>query len=129
MAGDQQLGDIGARLPLLIREGTTFGPVTITLRQPAQQPVDLTGAEVRGGIRRRQSDTTVLVSFQTRITKPTLGEFAFGLSSAETRLLAVDRSYNPLKLVYDLELVDAAGNVRPILYGDVTLHLGGRHGG
>lgn len=123
MGGTQQIGDIGGRLDLLMREGTTFGPVFATMRGPAQQSINLTGAVVRGSVKRRVSDTAPLVTFQAQVVNALGGRIEFGLSSAQTRLLAVDRRHNPLTLFWEMVYEDARGYVRPLLYGEVTLHL------
>lgn len=41
------LGYIGEKLDLLVKQGSTLGPFKVTLANPDQTPVDLTGATRR----------------------------------------------------------------------------------
>lgn len=127
----QQLGDLGARLDLVMRQGATFGPLRVHLKQPGGSVVDLTGATLRASVRRRPADPPLEPISITVQAPPSRGFFSLGLTKEQTeRLGNLDqRRYDILKLHWDLELEDANGFVRPMFWGEVQVHLGGRHAG
>lgn len=51
------LGYIGEKLDLLVRQGATLGPFAVTLTNPDNTPVNLTGATLRAHLRKKALDT------------------------------------------------------------------------
>lgn len=119
-----QLGYIGERLDLLIRQGATLGPFLATMTNPDASPVDLTGATIRGQIRKRAADTTVVASLDVTITSAAAGQYSFGLTATATAAIVAGADVTKPESVYvwDLELQDAAGRVLPLYWGDVRVH-------
>jgi hypothetical protein len=119
------LGDRGDRVDLLIRQGATFGPHEITLTNPDDTPVDLTGATVRAQMRRKALTTGLpLATFDTPVTDAAAGVFTLGLSAAATAALVAGEDPASLdsRAVWDLEVQDATGRVVPVYWGSVTIH-------
>jgi hypothetical protein len=117
------IGSFGKQLDLNIRQGATFGPVTLTLKNPDNSAVNLTGSTVRGQIRKRALDTDVVCAFGVTITDATGGVCTLNLTKEVTA--AIQTAENPAspdsRYVYDVELLDSAGRVLPLLYGAVTV--------
>lgn len=112
----QVLGDLGAVLDLQFRQGSTFGPHEIVLTNPGDTPMDLTGAEIRGQLRRNPGEGNP-VAFTVTFGDRTAGEFSFELSAEQTAALT------PPKYIYDLELEDTLGRVIPLFHGEVIVEL------
>lgn len=124
MPAAQTIGDIGQRLDLLIRQGGTFGPQRITLTNPDTTPVNLTGATVRGQIRKRPADAAVVAQLEVESPYDATGTFTIGLSAAVTAGITagLDVTKPESLYVWDLELQDSLGRVLPLFYGDVRVH-------
>lgn len=120
------IGDIGNKLDLVIKQGSTFGPFKVTLVNPDDTPVNLTGSTVNGQIRRSALDDSVAATLTAQITSATEGEFQFGLTSTETaQMVAGERKEDLASLyVWDMTLVDSEGRVIPLYYGDVRVVRG-----
>lgn len=124
MSSVPQIGSIGNRLDLLIRQGATFGPVTDTLSNPDETPVDLTGATIRGQIRKQPADTAIVASFDVVVTDAAGGKYTFGLSASTTAAIAAGADVTKPESVYawDIELQDTLGRVIPLHWGTVRVH-------
>lgn len=124
MSSVPQIGSIGNRLDLLIRQGGTFGPVTDTLANPDGSPVDLTGATIRGQIRKQPSDTAIVASFDVVITNALGGEYTFGLPASTTAGITAGADVTKPDSIYawDIELQDTLGRVIPLHWGTVRVH-------
>lgn len=119
----QQIGNIGERLNLLIRQGATFGPYRCTMTNPDGSPVDLTGASIVGQIRKRASDATAVADLQVTMVDRAAGVYEFGLSDETSAgITAGSDTTRPESLyVWDMELHDSLGRVIPLYYGDVRV--------
>ncbi|NBQ13106.1 MAG: hypothetical protein EBU31_00485 [Proteobacteria bacterium] len=113
------IGDIGQNLDLDIRQGATFGPHTVTLRNPGGLPVNITDWMFRGQVRKTAADATIAASFTFSIVSAMDGQFTFSIpATATAAITAGDNKLSAAsQYVYDIEAQDAAGNVRPIVYG------------
>jgi len=114
------LGNIGEKLDLLIKQGSTFGPFTAQLLNPDLTPVNLTGCQFRAQIRKTGLSPTIVATIPFTIITPLSGIYQFGLASdvAET-IPAGETIKDPVsKYTWDAELVDSLGRVLPIYYGD-----------
>lgn len=119
-----KIGSIGAEMDLLIKQGGTFGPVTVTARNPDNTPMDLTGCTVRGQIRKKALDTAVVATFVCTIAADQVtnrGKFEFGLTDEVTAAIAADEQPAKSLFVWDMELEDSAGRVIPLYYGQVEV--------
>jgi hypothetical protein len=118
-----QIGMIGEELDLLIRQGATFGPFRLTLRNPDGTPVLLTDAVFRGQIRKLPSSPTIEGSFTFNITSPLDGQVEFEVDALTTSAIAAGlESEDPDSMYfYDMEYVNEENRVLPLLHGKVQL--------
>ena len=119
-----KISNIGTRVELELMQGSTFGPVTHTLKNPDGTPVDLTGCTPRGQIRRKASDPDVTAPLVCVVFEPaTAGVYTFGLSAATTAAIPAGSSANDPNSNYDwdLELLDSQGRVIPLLWGTLKV--------
>lgn len=118
---------LGERLDLELHQGASLLPVRHTLLNPNGTPVDLTGAVVRGQIRRKALDVAIVVSFNTRVAPvPTEGWYEFSLSDEQTQAITCgDKLTDPASLYeWDMEVEDALGDVRCTFYGTLRVKAG-----
>lgn len=117
------IGFLGEEYNLLIRQGATFGPVTVTMTNPDTTPVDLTGCTIRGKIRKKALDVAVVATFTVTITDAPNGEYQFLLTDEITSAIEAGEyaSSSASKYVWDLEMEDTLGKVLPLYYGAVTV--------
>lgn len=115
------IGDSGARVDLLIRQGATFGPHTVVLTNPDTTPVNLTGCTLRAQIRRSTNAADIAATLAIDVTNASAGTFTYGLSAALTAALAAGSTYQSAesRYVWDLELEDTLGRVTALAFGDV----------
>ncbi len=120
----ETLGEIGAELNLLIKQGSTFGPYPMTFTDPdTLNPIDLTGCELRGQVRSLPSSGTVAATIIFTITSAVDGEATMEIDFEDTEAMAAGLLLTSAESQYywDCELVDAAGHVLPMLYGTVQV--------
>ena len=118
---------LGEKLDLELHQGASLLPVRHTLLNPSGTPVNLTGAVVRGQIRRKALDVAIVVSFTTRVAPvPTDGWYEFSLSDEQTQAIPCgDLISDPAsKYEWDMEVEDAQGDVRCTFYGTVRVKAG-----
>jgi hypothetical protein len=118
------LGTFGEKYDLCIRQGATFGPIRAQMFNPDNvTPVNLTGATVRGQIRKKALDAAVVATLACVITDPLLGKYEFGLDVFVTTVLIAGDTPEDAKSQYawDLELEDSLGRVTPLYYGKVSV--------
>jgi hypothetical protein len=127
MSGLGKISTLGERLDLELHQGASLLPVRHTLNNPDNTPVDLTGYLVRGQIRKTALATTVVADFACTFASPrTLGWYEFSLTDEQTAAITCGpKITDPDSLYeYDIELEDAAGNVRCTLWGLVRVKAG-----
>lgn len=120
----QVLGTKGGELDLLIKQGATFGPHLITLKDSNGTAINITGATIRSQIRKLSNSASPACTGDFVLTSPTNGQFTFGFSSASTTSLIVDpdsESGSDSQYVWDMELQYADGRVYPLMYGKVQV--------
>lgn len=117
------IGYKGEELDILIRQGATFGPYVLTLTNPDNSPVNLTGCEVRGQIRKVHTDALATASFNCEVTNPTSGIFTMQIPAEVTANIDCSNSETDSESLYvwDIELVDSASKVLPLIYGNVQV--------
>lgn len=118
-----RIGSYGERMDVLLRQGGTFGPYTATMKNPDGTAVDLTGCLIRGQLRKKALDTTIVATLDCAITNATGGVYTFGLSAATTAAIPAGEKVTDRasQYVWDLELVDSSGRVIPLYYGPVII--------
>lgn len=118
-----KISNLCARVDMELVQGATFGPVTHTLKNPDGTPVDLTGATLRGQVRRKASDPAVAANFVFTNTAPLTGSYTFELGADSTAALSAgDTLMAAASLyMYDIQLLDTLGRVLPLLYGSLRV--------
>lgn len=119
-----KFSNVGERWDLELRQGSSFGPVRHVLTNPDETPVNLTGCQVRGQIRRKALDTTVVATFVCTIAPdPLLGWYEFALTDEATAAIPCGPTIADAlsQFEYDIELEDAAGRVMCTLQGRVSV--------
>ncbi len=118
------LGTKGAELDLLIRQGCTFGPHEGTMINPNGTRYNLTGCTFAAQIRKLPSSPTASATATFTITSAVNGEFTWKFSDTQTAALLADDSGEDSptsQYVWDMEMIDAAGNKNPVMYGKVMV--------
>lgn len=118
---------LGRRLDLELHQGASLLPVRHQLLQADGTPVDLTGAQVRGQIRRTALDGAVVAQFLTELApNPALGWYQFSLSDEQTAAIPCGAKITDPQSVYewDIEVEDAIGRVRCAFWGTVRVKAG-----
>lgn len=83
-----QIGSIGERLDIVLRQGSTLGPFIVTLTNPNGTPVDLTGATISGQVRKNATDTgSPIATFDIVYINRVAGQFSFGMAKSATTLI------------------------------------------
>jgi hypothetical protein len=120
-----QLGYKGEQLDLLIRSGANFGVHEATMVNPDGTPVDLSNCVIRGGIA-KSPQSPVIVALDVTIAQPEAGVYRFGIGHAATALLPSGRSEDSpeSRYVWQMELIDNAGQIFPLYYGVVSVFKG-----
>ena len=99
-------------------QGATFSR-TLTVTDSANEPRDFSSHTARMQVRRRLTDTDVLIELTTengRITMNSNGEIFLGITAVDTAAL-------PTGGVYDLEVIDSSGTVERLVQGNFILEL------
>lgn len=112
------LGYFGEKQDLQIRQGATFGPFTVIIKNPDGTPVDISQIEIRGHVRKNPFDSA-FYPFSVVKTDAAQGMFEFSLSSEVTASMpAGGTPDSPMsQYVYDIELDSGLGQVTPLLFG------------
>lgn len=118
----QDLGYLGEKLDLTVKQGSTFGPFTFILKNPDQTAVDISQIEIRGKVK-KSKNSTEFVAFNIIKTDSVNGTFELSLSSEQTGNLDCGSSLADVnsKYIYDVELDSGLGQVTPFIYGDLKV--------
>lgn len=118
------LGTKGGELDLLLKQGSTFGPHLITLKDSNNTAINITGATVRAQIRKTSDAATAVATGDFVITNGAAGQFTFGFNTTATAALQVDavsETGTDSQYVWDMEIQYADGRVYPLMYGKVSV--------
>ena len=99
------------------RRGDTK-PITLKFKDKDGNPVDITGATIWFTVKKSPADDDSLAVIQKEITthiNPTGGISSFTIEHLDTNNLELISYY------YDIQLVDAGGNVTTVIYGKFKL--------
>ena len=116
-----QIGFRGERLDLLVRQGATLGPFEVTLTNPNDTPVNLTGCTIRGEVRKNALDGGAPVAtFNVVIVDAVAGKFSFEIPYAVTATIRAGEFQKSEESMYqwDMELLDTLDRITPLYYGD-----------
>lgn len=122
------LRQLGSRLDIEVRQGSTLGPYRNTLLrqidETTQEPFDLTGCKVRAYVRKNLTDVEEVARFWIQIAAdPMLGYFDFGLAASVTAELTASGSLASPESTYlwDCEVELPDGRVIPLNYGALRI--------
>jgi hypothetical protein len=117
------IGNIGDRLDLRIKQGADFGPVVVTLTNPDNSPMDLTGGSVQGMVKKKPSDATPAATLRTAIVDAAAGKCQFWLTHADTLGIKAGAEMTDPQSAYtwDFFFIDSQGRRLPLLYGDALV--------
>lgn len=115
-----RIGYIGENFDLQISQGRTFGPMKITLLNPDKSPVNLTGCQIRGQIK-KTAGAAVIAAFDVSITDYSGGKFEFGLTDEVSATIVAGESIDSDESLYfwDMEIEDSLGRILPLYFGSV----------
>lgn len=116
------ISQVGERLDLSVRQGSTLGPFRHTMYQPdGVTPMDLTGCTVLGAVRKapREPGPTQADLVVVWPSDRTLGYYDWSIPDEITATMDVDA--DQVVFYWDSELIDASGRVIPLFYGDFTV--------
>jgi hypothetical protein len=116
-----QIGSIGERLDIILRQGSTLGPFNVTLTDQLGVPINLTGATIAGQVRKNALDTGAPVAvFDIVYTDRIAGKFSFGMTKTVTTLIPAGEYQKDEASQYkwDMELTDSLGRGIPLYYGN-----------
>lgn len=119
------LGTKGAQLNLLIKQGSTLGPNTMTLMDSSGAPMNLTGCTVKAEIRKTADAPTADASAICAVVGAAGGIVTWEFPAGQTELLSCDpndENAPASQYVWDMELHYTSGRVVPLLYGNVSVY-------
>ena len=119
----------GSRLDFDIRQGSTLGPLRVTLRNPSVDPdvpgtpLNLTGCTVLGQVRKSPTaygppEADFVVAMASDLTQ---GYFDLTIPDEITATLPMIVDATMTRFYYDIELIDALGRVIPLHYGELRV--------
>lgn len=117
------IGNRGKRLDLIIKRGATFAPHLVhMLGKVSQEPIDLTGAVIRAGVRKDQSAAS-FYPFTCAVVDALQGYFTFSMPKDVTAAIPyLGVHYEPAnQYEWDLEIEFPSGFVMPVFYGIVKI--------
>lgn len=135
-----QVGNIGEELDLLIAQGRDFGPLRFQAFQldpalgewPADAPIpesawvpmNLTGATIRGQIRKKPADTAVVAALVVTMTDAAAGRYELSLPDEVVAGIVAGTDLRRPESLYawDLEMVEPGGRIVPLYWGAVRVH-------
>ena len=118
-----QIGGKGSQLDILIRQGATFGPHRITLKDENSNSIVLTGFEFTGQIRKSISSAQVTAVIQTEIIDEQNGIIEISIPWNVTKDIPAGENEKDEKSLYlwDFEMRDPQNKVTPLFYGQVKV--------
>lgn len=117
------VGNRGKRMDLIVKQGSTLAPHLVRLLgKNTGLPQSITGAVIRGSIRRSISATEVFPLVCTVVDGES-GYFSFSMAATVTATIPyLGPYYDPAnQYVWDLEMQLPSGFVMPVFYGNVKL--------
>lgn len=110
-----------------VKQGSTY-QLLLTIKDPDDDPIDLTGYTFRGQIRTSTSDSTIQAAFSFNILTQsggTLGQVEATLSATDTAGIELPENDRPTrkitKMIYDIESETGGGEVTRWLEGAANI--------
>lgn len=115
-----QVGFKGERLDLQARQGATLGPFIVTLKNPDNTPVNLTGCTIQGQVRKNALDADIAAEFVIAYIDRLEGKFSFEIPHTVTALMSAGEFQRDIdsQFQWDMELLDSLSRITPLYYGD-----------
>lgn len=104
---------ISAKANIVVDQGSTFSTY-LNLTDSSGNTINLTGVTASGQVRSWYTSSSY-VSFNISIPSPNTGNINIALSSNTTA------NMSPGRYVYDIDTVDASGNVTRVVEGILTI--------
>lgn len=116
------VGSRGEKLDLLVRQGTTLGPIRCQMKSPSGVPVDLSGCVIRASMKKAYGATNKF-DFGVEIPSPQEGRFSFGMTPGVSSTIpcGASPSDQASQYVWDMEVEYPDGTTKPIFYGSVKV--------
>jgi len=119
------ISNLGSELDLILRRGSTFGPVTLTLTNPDTTPVNLTGLNFSASIKRSRSDSSILLPFNLSVISAPAGTLSMSLSRLSVdSLTPVNKITDTAQYVWDFIITYTNGSIVCPMYGTVKVVQG-----
>jgi hypothetical protein len=103
-----------------IDQGSDF-ILNLSLLDASDDPIDLTGAQIIGHIRKTASSETIETEFDFTPVNLAIGEFIISLPAAKTSQLKMQSSYGAERTItqyaYDIKIIYSDGSINRILTG------------
>lgn len=112
----------GMQVPIIMRQGANFGPLELQLKKADGTAFDLSGAVVRGQIRKQALDAQPIKEFQCEVTDQPGGVCTIYMHSSDTVGIPAGESPNDdaSRYTYDVE-ADINGSVTAVIRGSVMV--------
>lgn len=114
-------------LNINIEQGSDYVAI-LTIKDPSNQPIDLTGSSFRGHLSRETQGSPVAeFSFQIQNQTTNKGKVRWYMTNSVTKTIptesanAADSAFRTTDYLYDVEMVDAGGIVTRILRGKASV--------
>jgi hypothetical protein len=117
-----QVGSVGERVDLHVKQGAVFGPFEWQLTNPDDTPTNLAGCSFFGDIRERADSPQVIGSLTFTVVNAAQGIFKMGMPELVTNALPVlvqPQISRPRRFVWDAFLRDSLGVAHALMYGEV----------
>jgi hypothetical protein len=130
----EPITNIGPTLKFNVKQGATFGPVEVTLRNPPVSPatvgvpIDLTGCTIRLQVRRKGLSKTVTLDGDIDYATPrSTGKFFYGWTAVKAALLICGELLedDASQYVAGCEMTDANGKIIHLFDADVSVSRDG----
>lgn len=119
-----RIDNAGAQVPVTMKQGATFGPVELRIRNTDGTAKNLTNFTLRGQLRKLALDADVVAPFVFAVTDAAGGLATMTLSAAATAAIPCGESPDDpaSQYTYDVEMVDGvSGAITALLRGSVTV--------
>ena len=112
-------------LELEVVQGSTLGPIRHVLTDADDVPLDITGFQIRGQVRKKARAADVLATFDIFIVGAE-GYYEFELTDEASEVLDCGDKLTDSKSLYeyDIEVEDLSGRVRTVLAGPLRVKAG-----
>lgn len=112
------IGTIGSELNLKFRQGATFGPYNLTIKDAAGLPVNLTNTTFTGKVKKSYTSSEILAQIVFTPVDLINGQVSISIPSTVTANIKGNPNGNA-DYIWDAEMTDINNQVEPLFYGTV----------